>query len=67
MLYAGADLAINGELQHYPAAAGSTLRRLANERNLSAATLRATGAKHAPALLSLLHDWYRFGWIQLGV
>lgn len=66
MLYGGADLAVNGELQHYPAGTGALLRCLANRRSLSAAALKALGAGRAPALFCLLHDWYRFGWISLG-
>jgi len=67
MLYAGADLAINGELQPYPAAAGRLLRTLANDRNLAAAALGAADAKHTPALFSRLQDWYRYGWLHLAV
>jgi 50S ribosomal protein L16 3-hydroxylase len=93
MLFAGADLAINGEIAPTTRTTGPALRRLANERRLDGASLSlmtraATGGHaqaprqaplHAPAqalpqtprqtpleaLLPLLHDWYRAGWLHI--
>jgi 50S ribosomal protein L16 3-hydroxylase len=66
MLYRGADIAINGEIQpQLPEAAQRLLRTLANRQHLPAAAIGSIGTRNAQALLALLHDWYRFGWLHL--
>jgi len=66
MLYQGEDIAINGEIQpQLPAAAQRLLRTLANCQHLPAEALGSIGGRNAQALLALLHDWYRFGWLHL--
>jgi len=66
MLYEGADIAINGELQpRLPPVARSLLRALANRQCLPAAAFGSIEGSNAHALFSLLHDWHRFGWLHL--
>lgn len=65
MLYEDGDLAINGELQSVTGTTGLLLRCLANHGRLSAAALRSANAREASGLFSLLHNWYRYGWIHL--
>jgi len=66
MLYEGTQFAINGELQDAPHSAARWLRSLANDRSLAPADLCSADPGAARALFSLLHGWYRFGWLRLG-
>jgi 50S ribosomal protein L16 3-hydroxylase len=67
LLYEQNDFAINGELQDARPAAAGLLRRMANDRVLSGATLRGTPARGTDDFLSIAHNWYRFGWLHLDV
>lgn len=61
VLYAGAMLAVNGELQALPTGARRLLQRLADQRALAPAACPAATS----AAAALLHDWYRAGWLHL--
>jgi 50S ribosomal protein L16 3-hydroxylase len=69
MLFAGADVAINGELAVTTRAMGPALRRLANRGWLEATVLSATRTSASQgdvaSLLALLHTWYQSGWLHL--
>ena len=66
MLYAGAHIAINGEIQpQLPREARNLLHRLADRQQLAAGAFDGVGAASARALLSLFHEWYRSGWLHL--
>jgi 50S ribosomal protein L16 3-hydroxylase len=60
LLYDDRNLYINGETMTWPAHSAGALKRLANERALPPAHLRR------PAMLSLLHRWYRDGFLRIG-
>ena len=61
-LYDARAMYVNGELVTIPAAARAALRRFADRRVLPA---REAASLDANAH-SLLHDWYRHGWLHLG-
>lgn len=65
LLYADGEFAINGELASTTAAMAPVLRRLANRGRLDAGTVPAVAGERGAALASLLHGWYRCGWLQL--
>ncbi len=61
MLYRGNDVFVNGEHLRPTRVDLHMLRRLADARVLHSARFRAG------ATAALVYDWYRFGWIHLGV
>jgi len=65
MLFDGADIAINGELAPAARTLRPLLRRLANDGRLDAGAWAAPAGADRAALLELLHDWYRAGWLHL--
>ena len=67
LLYADGDIAINGELQEPSTACGPWLRRLANDRQLSAPAIADIPARPAKEFFSIAHNWYRFGWLHLAI
>ncbi|HXF47423.1 MAG TPA: cupin domain-containing protein [Burkholderiaceae bacterium] len=62
MLYAGARVAVNGELFEVPAAERRLLQTLADRRALPPAALRDS----ARAACERLWQWYRAGWLHPG-
>ena len=61
MLYAGALFFVNGESAHVTGRARESLVELADRRSLSRVDTDRRG------LATLLHEWYRAGYLQLGV
>lgn len=61
MMYAGAEIGINGEHLRVPAGCDRPFHTLADQRAIDPATLAALpDSGHA-----LLHDWYAAGWLHL--
>jgi 50S ribosomal protein L16 3-hydroxylase len=60
MLYAGARVAVNGELFDVAARDRASLHALADRREIAPAQVRALGAQGR----RLLADWYRAGWLS---
>jgi 50S ribosomal protein L16 3-hydroxylase len=65
LLYEAGDFAINGELQVTPPAGRRWLRHLANQNRLSARMLAAIKPDQADEFFSIVHNWYRYGWLHL--
>ena len=61
LIYSRAAIGINGEWIQPPAGALTTLKMLADQRELTALQVKRASA---PAR-KLLHDWYRAGWIAI--
>jgi 50S ribosomal protein L16 3-hydroxylase len=61
MLYAGREVAINGDHIEVDAATARVLRLLADRRELAGSAVRAA----PPGTLALLNDWHTAGWLAL--
>jgi 50S ribosomal protein L16 3-hydroxylase len=61
LLYDERHLFINGSAAAWPASGAATLARLADARSLAPRELRSL----TPPAMTLLHDWYRDGYLDL--
>ncbi|MFJ2991904.1 JmjC domain-containing protein [Pandoraea sp. NPDC087047] len=65
LLYRRNRCYVNGEPLEVPVTARSTLRRLADQRELNAEEC-ANFEQKGQEIVEILYDWYASGWLQLG-